>query len=256
MIIETLKVKNGNIKVVRDDLLNGGTKSRAAVPFLKYMSRLDPVTNLFLGNSINEFVYASPFCGYAQVALALSAAECGFKSTIFVEKDPYTSKISELSQTIINHSNIILCDSLTEAEVLAENYSKTFNKKVFKIPLGFNDPAFRWFLKDNLRNDIKKLNTKRFWLPVGSGTLASIFREILPKKVKLACINVRVLPDTDSRLEYVKSISDLYISTPEKFHEPRLIAPPIPSNKFYDSKLWQHIYEFANNGDVWWNVAA
>jgi hypothetical protein len=59
--------------VVRDDLLNGGTKMRAIMPLIE----ASPAT---------EFVYASPAQGYAQVALALCAAAHGRRATIFTAK--------------------------------------------------------------------------------------------------------------------------------------------------------------------------
>ena len=50
--------EHGGIKVVRDDLLNGGTKRRAFTIYVKSKPEMD------------EFVYASPRQGYAQLSLA------------------------------------------------------------------------------------------------------------------------------------------------------------------------------------------
>ena len=58
--LEQLQTNNGHVIVVRDDLLDGGTKQRAAVPFLMY----------FLQNGCKEFTYASPFSGFAQIGRA------------------------------------------------------------------------------------------------------------------------------------------------------------------------------------------
>lgn len=52
--------KLDGIRVVRDDLLPGGTKQRASAPFIQDMVNI----------GYSHFVYASPFAGFAQVALA------------------------------------------------------------------------------------------------------------------------------------------------------------------------------------------
>jgi hypothetical protein len=63
--------KIGSVLVVRDDLLPGGTKRRVADRLLV---------------SGNEFVYASPAYGYAQVALAYACIDAGKQATIFTAK--------------------------------------------------------------------------------------------------------------------------------------------------------------------------
>jgi hypothetical protein len=97
---------------------------------------------------------------------------------------------------------------------------------------------------------------RRIWLPVGSGTLARIFSEILPNSCEIVCLNVRILPPGDSRLEHLKSMPNLkMIEAPELFHEQAEETPPCPSNRHYDAKLWQFIRARGAHGDVWWNVA-
>ncbi len=59
------------IVVVRDDLVAGGTKRRV-------------LPSILIG--ADEFVYASPAYGYAQIALAYSCAALGRQATIFTAK--------------------------------------------------------------------------------------------------------------------------------------------------------------------------
>ena len=40
-----------------------------------------------------------------------------------------------------------------------------------------------------------------------------------------------------------------------RFHEPEPDIPPVPSNKYYDAKLWSFIAQHAKHNDIWWNVA-
>ena len=62
------------IKVVRDDLLDGGTKRRA---FTKYVASLP---------NVQEFVYASPRQGYAQLSLAYACKDLNRRCTVTIPK--------------------------------------------------------------------------------------------------------------------------------------------------------------------------
>src|SRR6266446_9775283 len=65
-------VKHEGILVVRDDLIQGGTKAR--------------VLPLLFNDIDVEYVYASPVQGYAQVALAYCARTYGKRATVFCAK--------------------------------------------------------------------------------------------------------------------------------------------------------------------------
>ena len=66
-----VKEHNG-FRVVRDDLLNGGTKRRAFTVYVKNKP------------DVEEFVYASPRQGYAQLSLAYACRDMGRKCTVTV----------------------------------------------------------------------------------------------------------------------------------------------------------------------------
>src|SRR5687768_9894600 len=76
--LEALPVARGRLHVVRDDRLEGGTKQRAAEPFLAEL----------VVDGVREVVYASPFAGFAQVALAASCRRVGLRCTVFASRDP------------------------------------------------------------------------------------------------------------------------------------------------------------------------
>jgi hypothetical protein len=236
------------VAVVRDDLLKGGTKQRAAIPFLRHM----------MEKGVEEFVYASPFSGYAQIALARSCELAGAKCSIFAEKQNgfgscFTASIAEIAK-------VKLFDTLAEAESSSKKYAESDPRR-YKIPLGFNDPVYRECLQNELAKQWQILCDKlgfipsRLWVPVGSGTLANVFYNILCN-TQLVCVDVGVLHRFDQRIKKIKSLKNaIYIRTPESFSERADFIPPIPSNLFYDAKLWQFIEANAKPGDVWWNVA-
>lgn len=242
------------IYVAREDLLSGGTKQRACVPYLQSMHE----------QGISQFIYASPFSGFAQIALAASCRILGLECHLFCEKDQTATKTAfhEFSKIAAEMgAKIYLCDSLDEAESTAL-YFQSRLPRAFKIPLGFDHPLYKKFLLEEIsicwKEICYELKTlpQNVWLPVGSGTLAKTFRKMLPDSVQLRCVNVHVLPATDERIIAVKNLPNTFVySAPQKFPEPAEHLPEIPSNLYYDAKLWSFISRYASNGDLWWNVA-
>ncbi len=249
--ISSLSAEKGTVFVVRDDLLKGGTKQRAAVPFI----------NALKEQGVDEVVYASPFSGYAQVAIAISSRSVNVKSTIFVEKDQTQElpTFSFFSRKIANICNLRITKNLADAETEAEDYCRG-NHSRLKIPLGLNDERFKKCLRYELTKQwallCKTVVPERLWVSLGSGTLAEVLHAVISKTTILSCVNVHVLADDHPRIKKIKELSNVEIySAPEVFIEPALNPPEIPSNLFYDAKVWQFINKKAKHNDVWWNVA-
>lgn len=249
--ISPLTTEQGNVFVVRDDLLRGGTKQRAAVPFINALKK----------QGVDEVVYASPFSGYAQVAIAISSQSVNVKSTIFVEKDQTIEHptFSFFSRKIADISNLQITKNLADAETEAENYCRG-NDSRRKIPLGLNDEQFKQCLRHELTEQwallCKTIVPERLWISLGSGTLAEVLHPIISKTTILSCVDVHVLPDNHPRIQKIKELYNVEIySAPEVFIKPALNPPEIPSNLFYDAKVWQFINKKAKHNDVWWNVA-
>jgi hypothetical protein len=241
------------IRVVRDDELPGGTKQRAGIPFIKEM----------MDQGITHFYYASPFSGYAQVALAYVCRELNAQCTIVCERDKRfiderMHPFSEIAQDY--RAEVILTEDLSSAEDVALRLSGMKHDS-FKIPLGFDCDSFRKHLSLAVSRAFREIESKsgpvkNLWLPVGSGTLARTFIESLPDRVKLHCVDVQILSKEDSRLEFIRNNSKVtYYKAPMSFHTPAAESPGIPSNEFYDAKLWSFLKKYAEADDVWWNVA-
>jgi len=239
--------------VLREDLLLGGTKQRAA---RRYVAQSQ-------SRGVEEFAYASPFAGFAQVALSVCCHALGTKSHIFAEQDQTTTAhgAHEFSQLAKQWgATLHLFPTLSHAERAAHSFA--FRKqRCEKIPLGFACPDYNDIFQEEIEavwNQVKRnyLTPKQVWVPVGSGTLAMAMRNVLPSTVALKCLNVRVLPDTDDRLTAVRVLPNTFVRTvPEKFAEKSEQEPPIPSNRHYDAKLWRYLRKEARPGDLWWNVA-
>ncbi len=251
IIIDQLTTLHGEVRVARDDLLDGGTKQRGAIPYLQDLQVI----------GFRAFAYASPFCGYAQVALARACQEIGATFILFCEESPSggSHAFTELARSFGAETRLF--KTLSEAELSAEKWAKESTDR-HKIPLGLDAPSFHHHLEAALRTEWDRIRSSaggephRLWLPVGSGTLTKIFRRIASPAVVLRCVNVHVLPRTDSRIRAIESLPGVELdSAPETFHETVEHAPPVRSNLHYDAKLWRFLQRDARRGDLWWNVA-
>lgn len=247
--LDRIRIRNGWGLVVRDDLLEGGTKQRAIVPYLKRLKQ----------QGFDEFVYASPFSGFAQVALASALQYIDFKCTVFCEPTLLGEKhrFSALAEKM--GATVLLCDDLEDADFRAKQYESQSSGRL-QLPLGFNDERYREELSnavdDLWAKAIAHRSPKNLWLPVGSGTLAQVFRNIVDKNIQLQCVDVHVLKEDDDRIEKLRGLDNLVLrSAPLKFQEECRANCPIPSNLHYDSKVYEVFRDEAEDGDIWWNVA-
>jgi hypothetical protein len=239
--------------VMRDDLLPGGTKQRAVQPLLQD----------FLRNGIQHVTYASPFAGFAQVALAHGCKESGLRCTLFCERDPHQPGMNAHTFTTLAATwgaEIILVENLAEGEARAAELAE--GGSCHKIPLGFHCREFQQHFQRVVRDGLRSIRLQlsfipaRIWLPVGSGTLTQAFHYASHDDLELHCVNVHVLPESDLRIQAIRSLPRVrYYSAKETFAEKATELPPLPSNIHYDAKLWPIIKEFSRNGDLWWNVA-
>lgn len=252
--VSTLTNSRGKkILVTRDDRLPGGTKQRACAPLLQSLMK----------QGHRRFVYASPFSGFAQVALAYVCSILQVQCVLVCEKDqrfPTEKRLHPFSQQAQDYgAEVILVGDLTEAELMASQLNLK-DDSLYKIPLGFDCEEFTLHLSQELKKAWDIINRcqkiKTLWLPVGSGTLTRSFLAILPDGIKVKCLNVHVLPETDHRITSLKADKRVdLLQAPMKFHDPALVLPEIPSNLFYDAKIWHLLEQEAQDGDLWWNVA-
>jgi hypothetical protein len=250
--VSTVKLGNRNIFIARDDMLEGGTKQRAASPFMQYRMSLGDHT----------FAYPTPFCGYAQIVIAYTAKLLGAKAVIFHDRfkdDPsgrhYLTNIAESYG-----AEIFMCETHDEAMERCKEYCKG-KEGVLNIPLGFDDEVYRAMFYDALKKQwdliTAKHNVTELWLPVGSGTLTRTFSKIVPKHIPIKCVTVNILSEEHEMIANVKNnpkVENFY-SAPEKFVDKAENTPPVPSNIYYDAKIFRFVEKYAKNGALWWNVA-
>lgn len=248
-VITPIRIKGRNLAIARDDLLEGGTKQRAAIPYIQDC--------LSMGRQ--HFVYASPFSGFAQVALAHACQSLGTTCTLFCERDLNGEAHQFTTMAKSYGARVILSSTLASAHEQSLDFCYTDQRKML-IPLGLNDELFREHLRLNLAHHWQDLFTKHhfteLWLPVGSGTLLSVFRSIVGAETKIFAVNVNVLAEEDERIRRIKRDPRIhYIRHPKVFHDKSGVNTPVASNEYYDSKVFEIFKSEASSGALWWNVA-
>jgi len=217
--------RHGRVDVLRDDLIPGGTKTRALA--------LD---------GASEFVYASPVAGYAQIALAIAARKYGKRATVFCaqrkEMHPRTAEAQRAGARIVQ----VPCGYMTVVRARAREYCAISGARF--MPFGFDTPQFIAALTGVARG--LGISPPEVWTVAGSGVLTRALQTAWPAAVFHA-VRIGAVPDAGRAAVVV---------APEKFDQSAKLPPPFPSCSNYDAKAWRFIQRHAVPGALFWNVAA
>lgn len=218
------------LRVVRDDRVLGGTKRR--------------VLDLFLTQSeSDEFVYATPAYGFAQIALAYAARAAGKKATIFVAGRKRMHPRTRLA--VDAGANVIEIEKggyLKNIQKKAEDYAKA--EGAYLMPFGLDSEEIIESLADLARSIDDP--PSEVWSVAGSGTLIRALQRAWPD-AKFHAVQIGRKPEVgDAQLW----------KAPEKFEADAKEPPPFPSCSNYDAKAWRFVREHASPGALFWNVGA
>lgn len=236
VIIEKVKIpeKNISVKVVRDDHLIGGTKQRAL--------------EIFIEKGKNEYVYAGPSQGYAQIALANVAKVYHKRATVFIPREKTTS--SQTKRAIELGAKIIkLPMGLKDLQKAAEKYTSKRNDRLL-IPFGLNREDFVYTLASQIKESWgRKHKPKRLWVVAGSSAIVNALNIAFPDcYFFIVQVGKTIWPDMIENIKYD------FFKAPERFTESAKKPPPYESVLKYDAKLWQFVLDGAKEGDYVWNV--
>ena len=229
------------IRVVRDDLIIGGTKMRA----IKHLFEAQPYTE--------EWVYASPSKGYAQIALAITAMQMHKTVTLFVPKASKLSKYTRLAMAYGANVHQVPMGFLKNCQKKAEDYAvfeQAFGHASGRalVPFGANHPA----IVDAIARAARMIKPapKEVWTVLSSGTLSRGLQKAWP--------NARVIGVQMGHKPTLEELgrAELLYKAPEPFARDAKLMPPFPSCPNYDAKAWQFIVEHATDGALFWNVGA
>jgi hypothetical protein len=246
VIITEHNVNYGVVNVVRDDMLEGSTKQRALYEWI--LSNKD----------IKEFVYAGPDNGHGQLSISLICHALGKKITLFLQSS--TGKNSELVERSIKYGARVhlYTDRLRTVVEEAQKYVDRTPGSLF-IPLGVDTAEYQRLMVRAIRTAFPKdIIVKRMWVTVGSANLLKALSVVFPDtKFIIVRVGKKVYldkyPDLESRI-----VSTYDATTKYKFSHnvKETEAPPYPSSRTYDAKMWSYIVNDAKNGDFVWNAAS
>ena len=220
-----------SLYVVRDDLLQGGTKRRALNVWLSELGK-------------GDYVYAGPCEGYAQLALAYACRDLGrgYQAWLALAErlvfHPRTQRARELGALVVEIKPGYLSVVQSHARYFAHHEGFTL------LPFGLDSPRFVAILADIARGVPYK--PKEVWCVAGSGTLTRALQQAWPRAKHFA-VQVGHKPDVGK--------AELLVA-PEAFARDAVDPPPFPSCGNYDAKAWQFIVKHASPGALFWNVAA
>lgn len=225
MLPDPVIAEHDGFLVVRDDLLPGGTKRRA-------------VHALF--DEREEYVYASPVYGYAQVALAYAARDHGRRATIFCAqrkaRHPLTIEAAQAGARVFEVPH----GYMTVVRARAREYCHMYGAKM--LPFGLDDVRFSLALAEVARR--LPVTPSEVWTVVGSGVLSRALQHAWPNAY---FYGVRVGAEPDAGKAEV-------VVAPEKYEASARYPPPFPSCSNYDAKVWAFMKQNARPGALFWNV--
>lgn len=217
--------EHDGFKVVRDDLLPGGTKRRA-------------IAALF--DEHETYAYASPVFGYAQVALAYAARDHGKKAVIFCAKrgvkHALTLEAAAAGATIyeVEHGY------MTVVKARAREYCHYHGWSL--LPFGLDTPVFVQAIAAVAR--ALPVQPSEVWSAMGSGCLSRALQMAWPE-AHVVGVRVGAEPDAGRATMF---------QAPEKYESPARVLPPFPSCTNYDAKCWAFMKTHASPGALFWNV--
>ena len=219
--------QHGRFRVVRDDLLPGGSKMRYMLPLLRDIAA-------------DEIVYASPAVGYAQIALAHCCAMLGKRAVVFVAKrkmpHPRTLAAKAAGATVYQ----VPCGYMTVVSSRARRFCA--DRGAHLIPFGVDVPEALEHFAAAARTTGEA--PAEVWACSGSGALIRGLQLAWPA-ASFHAVRVGAVPRVGKARLW---------TAPEKYEQPARLPPPFPSCDNYDAKVWQFASRHAADGALIWNV--
>lgn len=237
-------MEHEGIHVLRDDLLEVGTKARAA----DYLIRNTPHKEIVYGSS--------PATGYAQMSLPFVCSKYGKKAVIFMAEraldklHPYQRKAIELGADM----RWVKMGMLAVTEKRARDYVTEDPDNRLLVPIGVrHDTAIGCLIKVARKLPIRP---REVWSVGSSGTLSRSLQLAFPDAtVHVVSVGHTMEPDDIGRAVFHKSKYkfDKYVNREE--------APPFPSAPTYDAKAWPVMRKWHEDNPpqhpvLFWNVGA
>ena len=222
--------------VVRDDLLEYGSKSRF-------------IDHLVKTTECDEWVFGGANkVGWGPISLTYVCNLYGKKATFFMakRKEPtwHQQRVLDLGGTIHWVDN----GMLTVTKARARRYQEEDVKHRQCLPLGLEHPS----VLASIVKVARGLNIKptEIWTVASSGTLNRGLQLAFPNVPAYAVEIGHKMSDYEKGRAVTMRSPYKYDQAVEEDQ-----APPYPSEKYYDAKLWQFVVSSGKPGALIWNVA-
>jgi hypothetical protein len=235
-LIDPVLQRVNGLTVVRDDLLEGGSKVRF-LPFL-------------IPAGCRELVFGGPFCGGAPWALSVIGRELGIGVTLFYAK---RNKLHWRQEAALeNGATLFQIPAGRMAVVQHRARSYAAEAGAFFLPLGFDLPAAEnpfVAVMEKVAREIGRV--PEVWCAAGSGMLARCLGRAFPEaRIKAVTVG---LASRHGRQAFSSNVE--LVPCDYRFEQATKASAPFPSCVHYDRKAWELAAKRARPGALFWNVA-
>jgi hypothetical protein len=214
------------IKVVREDLLEVGSKARAGEA-------------LIANCKSDTIVYVQPRFGYAGISLTKLCKQYNKKLILFM---PSSKEISEHQAYCIENGceyHFYRIAAMPNLNIIAKKYAE--ENDYFFIPLGLKHPLVTAMI---IKTAVEIEEPKSFWTAFSTGVLNRALQIAWPNAIANGLAVARNIQEGEKgRANIIGHYQD--------FSQDSKIKPPFNSASNYDAKVW----EYLKQGDLFWNVA-
>jgi hypothetical protein len=222
-------------QVVRDDLIEVGSKGRFADLFLKHQTA-------------DHFVYVAPRVGYAAISLARICRKYGKKLTLFAPASKTISEHQALALELGAKMRFVRVAAMPILNGYAEKFAAKIGGKF--IPLGLRDALVTAAIIDTCRR-ITEVNGEpsEVWSAISTG--------VLSRGLQIGWPNAKFHAVAVARNLHAGELGRAQVwSYPRPFQDDSEgPVPPFPSIRTYDAKAWHFMQLHGANDALFWNVA-
>lgn len=225
--------RHGEITVLRDDLLEGGTKLR----FLP-----------FLCQGAGHVVYSGPFCGGAPLALSVYGKEAGVRVSLFYAARNALKPRQAKAKANGADLHLVPNGYTTVVQKRARDFAD--ESGALFLPLGFDLPIVRDPFSGFIAS-VRRIvgDPPEVWCATGSGMLARWLGEGFPNS---AVFGVAVgLPSRHTNQTYPPNVT--LITPVLRFEQRAKAKPPFPACSHYEAKAWE-LCAARGAQALFWNV--
>jgi hypothetical protein len=225
----------GKFRVVRDDLIEVGSKGRFADLFVQRQTA-------------DHFVYVAPRVGYAGISLAKVCKKYGKKLTLFAPASKTISEHQALALELGAQMRFVRVAAMPILNGYASKFAAATGAQF--IPLGLKHPLVTAAVVSVCQSITDAYGAPtEVWSAISTGVLSRGLQIGWPNAKFHAVAVARNLKDGELGRADV-------LSYPKPFQDDCFgPLPPFPSIRTYDAKAWHYMQLHAGDGALFWNVA-